>query len=412
MANYFAGLDPRTVRDWQPKLWLGFSAENQKCFDRRWADMRALAHAGWFVFVSISPMLGPVTLPPDFLALGNRTWVIVNGECEQINRNECRPMKADWARAVRDQCRAADVPFFMRNMHTGADVPRDLWIRQFPHLSERTRVNTFRSTYTSRSNMQIIIPTRGRTHQQLTLQSLPYELRKQTTLVCPKREATELYRLYKDVEILLQPDPTMTIAQKRKWIIEVFHRYGYDKIIMFDDDLYFATRISENDTALRSIRGEELIPEFERIEEMLSRDVPHVGFGQRLNNNNNKKAPGWETAGRMIYTLAFYLPTVVNECELGRIETREDMDLTLQLLRKGYPNAVWNRTVVDQRQFDAPGGATNERTVESMNADALKLAELHPGYVDVVERDYSTSVPRLEVVCQWKKAFEDGRTNW
>ena len=34
--------------------------------------------------------------------------------------------------------------------------------------------------------MQIVIPTRGRTHQQLTLQSLPRELRKRTTLVCPK----------------------------------------------------------------------------------------------------------------------------------------------------------------------------------------------------------------------------------
>ena len=70
MANYFAGLDPRTVRTWRPKLWLGFSAENQACFDRRWPDLCPFTHSGWFVFVSIAPMLGPVTLPPDFLALG------------------------------------------------------------------------------------------------------------------------------------------------------------------------------------------------------------------------------------------------------------------------------------------------------------------------------------------------------
>jgi hypothetical protein len=370
--------------------------------------MRALAHAGWFVFVSISPMLGPVTLPPDFLALGNRTWVIVNGECEQINRDECRPMKADWARAVRDQCRAADIPFFMRNMHTGADVPRDLRIRQFPHSSEHTRMNTFRSTYTSCSNMQLIIPTCGRTNQQLTLQSLPYELRKQTTLVCPKREASELYRLYKDVVILVQPDPNWTIAQKRKWIMEEWLRCGYDKIIMLDDDLNFATRISENDTALRSMRGEELIPEFEHIEEMLSTDVPHVGFGPR--QGNHTKEAGWQI-GRMIYSLGYYLPVVVEQCELGRIETREDMDLTLQLLRKGFRNAVWNKTVADQRMYDAPGGATNERTMESSNADADKLARLHPGYVSVVDRAYKSSVPRKEPVCQWQKALQDGLAN-
>jgi hypothetical protein len=256
--------------------------------------------------------------------------------------------------------------------------------------------------------MQIIIPTRGRINQQPTLQSLPYELRKQVTIVCPKREASELYRLYKDVKILVQPDPNMTIAQKRKWIIELYHRFGYPKIIMLDDDLNFATRISENDTALRSIRGEELIPEFERIEEMLSPDVPHVGFGPR--KDNHKKDAGW-AIDRMIYSLGYYLPVVVKECELGRIETREDMDLTLQLLLKGYPNAVWHTTVTNQRQFDAPGGATNERTVESMNADCYKLARLHPGYVQVVDRSYKSSVPRKEPICQWQKALQDGHAN-
>ena len=58
--------------------------------------------------------------------------------------------------------------------------------------------------------MQIVIPTRGRTEKQLTLQSLPRELREQTTLVCPKREASELYRLYNDagVKIVYQHIPT------------------------------------------------------------------------------------------------------------------------------------------------------------------------------------------------------------
>jgi protein gp37 len=134
MANYFVSLDPRTVRKWKSKLLLCFSAENQECFAERWPDLRPLAKADWSVFVSISPMLGPVTLPPDFLAFGPRTWVIVNGECEQINPEECRPMEADWARAIRDQCRAAGIPFFMRGMHSGAYVPPDLWIREFPSV--------------------------------------------------------------------------------------------------------------------------------------------------------------------------------------------------------------------------------------------------------------------------------------
>jgi hypothetical protein len=77
-------------------------------------------------------------------------------------------------------------------------------------------------------------------------------------------------------------------------------------------------------------------------------------------------------------------------------------------LRKGYPNAVWQTTVNDQRKYDAPGGATNERTIESSNKDALELARLHPGYVSTIEKKYTASVPRVEVICQWQKALEDG----
>jgi protein gp37 len=133
MAAYFAALDPRTVRRWQPKLWIGFSAETQEWFDLRWADMRPLADAGWFVFVSIAPMLGPVTLPPDFLALGQRTWVIVNGE--QAKRERRRPLKIAWVRAIHDQCTAAHIPLFIKGAHTGGYIPPDLHIRQFPLVS-------------------------------------------------------------------------------------------------------------------------------------------------------------------------------------------------------------------------------------------------------------------------------------
>jgi hypothetical protein len=118
----------------EPKLLLGFSAENQKWFDRRWADMRPLAEAGYFVYVALSPLLGPVTLPPDFLALGKRTWVVVYGECNRWERELCRPLEPNWVRAIRDQCSTAGIPFFIRGMHTGAHIPPDLHIRQFPVL--------------------------------------------------------------------------------------------------------------------------------------------------------------------------------------------------------------------------------------------------------------------------------------
>jgi len=135
MADYFASLDSRTVGRWQQKLLLGFSAETQKWFNHRWADLRPFADAGLFVYVALSPLLEQITLPPDFLALGQRTWVVVYGECNRWEPARCRPVDANWVRAIRDQCRAAGIPFFLRGMHTGAYIPPDLVnIRQFPSL--------------------------------------------------------------------------------------------------------------------------------------------------------------------------------------------------------------------------------------------------------------------------------------
>jgi protein gp37 len=71
-----------------------------------------------------------VTLPSDFLALGKRTWVIVAGE--QGPHKACRDMDPDWARALRNQCRASGIPFFMKQMARKEPIPPGLLVRQFP----------------------------------------------------------------------------------------------------------------------------------------------------------------------------------------------------------------------------------------------------------------------------------------
>jgi protein gp37 len=110
-------------------LWVGFSAERQQEFDLRWPPMRELARRGFLTFVSIAPMLGPVVQPPDFLKLAR--WTIVSGEQDPIPQN-IRPMRASWARAVRNQCAEAGIAFFMKQLDGNRPIPPDLLIRQFP----------------------------------------------------------------------------------------------------------------------------------------------------------------------------------------------------------------------------------------------------------------------------------------
>ncbi len=91
-----------------PNVLLGFSAEDQENFDARWEHMRPLAAAGWRTWCSAEPLLGPVDAAKA-LAEG-LSWMVVGGE----SGPGARPMRPEWARGVRDQCKAAGVAFFFK----------------------------------------------------------------------------------------------------------------------------------------------------------------------------------------------------------------------------------------------------------------------------------------------------------
>lgn len=121
-----------------PNVWLGVSVEDQATADERIPLLLQTPAA--IRFVSYEPALGPVDfglIGPEAIhslrgvvikrvgqhnAAGNwhegeyafpserLSWVICGGE----SGPHARPMHPDWARSVRDQCAAANVPFFFK----------------------------------------------------------------------------------------------------------------------------------------------------------------------------------------------------------------------------------------------------------------------------------------------------------
>ncbi|SNY94088.1 protein gp37 [Cohaesibacter sp. ES.047] len=136
-----------------PNVWLGVSIEDQPRADERIPHLLGTPAAKRFV--SCEPLLGPVDLseltrldgthvysclPPvdvnqqdDEWNGATVDWVICGGE----SGAGARPMHPDWARSIRDQCVAADVPFFMKQMggkrKPFEPIPDDLMIREFPN---------------------------------------------------------------------------------------------------------------------------------------------------------------------------------------------------------------------------------------------------------------------------------------
>lgn len=113
--------------DWPSNVWFGISAEHGLYFHDRCEALRHVDAA--LRFVSFEPLVYPVREMDD-IDLNTIDWAIVGGETGP----GARPMDPDWARSIRDQCAAAGVPFFMKQMARGEPIPDDLMIREFPGM--------------------------------------------------------------------------------------------------------------------------------------------------------------------------------------------------------------------------------------------------------------------------------------
>ena len=142
----FGLLIPPFENFWPPNAWAGVTAENQEQADLRIPELLKVAAPRRFI--SYEPALGTLDLSPWLDELVERDngepfyrhsktcqglcdygcnataleaadratfhWLICGGESDPSHGKRARPMHPAWARAARDQCQAAGVPFFFK----------------------------------------------------------------------------------------------------------------------------------------------------------------------------------------------------------------------------------------------------------------------------------------------------------
>jgi three-Cys-motif partner protein len=120
-------------------IWLGVSVEDRAALTR----VRHLQQTAARVrFISAEPLLGPL----GELPLRGIHWVIVGGE----SGPDFRPMEAEWARAIREQCLKAGVAFFfkqwggLRPTSGGHLLDDRAWIEYPPREQDRPRNNMWK----------------------------------------------------------------------------------------------------------------------------------------------------------------------------------------------------------------------------------------------------------------------------
>jgi protein gp37 len=117
---------------WAPNIWMGVSVETEGYAYRIDYLRRTQARTK---FLSLEPLLGPL----ETLNLHGIDWVIVGGE----SGPGARTMKPEWVTSIRDQCLAANVPFFFKQWggvhkrRAGRILEGRTW-DQMPHRSTVT----------------------------------------------------------------------------------------------------------------------------------------------------------------------------------------------------------------------------------------------------------------------------------
>lgn len=250
-------------------------------------------------------------------------------------------------------------------------------------------------------NLSLYIPTLGRSEKQVTFNNLSPELKKITKLVIHKSEKGQ----YDDYPHVICPE--YEIAPKRKWIVDNCPtRY----MAMLDDDLVFDVRKSPDDWRLRHCEDEDMNDLFKDIVMLLENGYAHVGVSARSGNNRILE-PIVEN-NRMMRLLAYDIPVVKKNVEFCRVEFQEDFDICLQLLRKGFPNAILYKYSQENSTFNAAGGCQSQRTLERHNKAVDALSKLHPGFITVRQTKKNSGgdmAQRNEVIIYWKKAFESSQ---
>jgi len=247
--------------------------------------------------------------------------------------------------------------------------------------------------------------------KQYTIENLPPAIMSKTWLVTDKKTSKVLPWKYSRVIIL--PDDIVGLSAARQWTME----QANSNLLMFmDDDLQFHIRY--DGLKLRKPTDAELEEMFYTLEDWLFEydDIALVGISPRA--GNNRCTADYEENTRIMRCYGFKRDILMKEgIRWDRLELKQDFDVTLGLLTKGYKNRLlYTFCNGELGGANAAGGCSTYRTPEMMTKVAHELQRLYPDVVNVVQKKSKTGWPgmpkladgttlRTEVVVQWKKAY-------
>ncbi len=259
------------------------------------------------------------------------------------------------------------------------------------------------------SDMTIMIPTRGRVSEQVTLNILPPSLKRNVVLLVDYEEFDDYSFEYDGIcQVECVPKGISGIAAVRQYGIEICKT---SFLFLLDDDMMFYKR-QPNSISLKYSTDEEVEEMFGILIDTMGFDeFTMVGLSARQGNNHNT-----DDYADVTRQMNFHGVNIKKFKEHGLrfdgSEVMEDFNLLLDMFTQGIPNRVFYKYCWGQKSSGADGGCSLYRTPELQRKCALALKDKYPDFVTVVEKTSKSGWKGLEtrtdVRMQWKKAFKYG----
>ena len=245
----------------------------------------------------------------------------------------------------------------------------------------------------------IVIPSAGRASSVRPVEQLPAA----AYVAVPASQRAAYERRHGD-HVIPVPDEVRGIAATRQWLTDWCPtRY----LLQVSDDVTFFRRQFAGTKLVRAT-GADMVDMCDALLEQV-RLHGHAGISAR--GGNNRVPDSMKLCGRMCDV---YVHDVRLLRRYGirwdRQPVMEDFDVTLNLLRRGHPNAVLYDWCWDQPASNSTGGCSAYRTPQVQMEGALALEYHHPEFVKAAEKPAKNWVgfngTRWDVTVQWQRAYE------
>lgn len=255
--------------------------------------------------------------------------------------------------------------------------------------------------------MEIVVPSAGRAGKLKCLDFLR-TLEAPLSIAVPEREAEAYERAYPTLAILPVPSSVQGISGTRQWVTD---RCEVPYLLQVSDDVKFFRRNQET-LKLTFATAEDMQALERRILELVTQ-YGHAGVSMRTKNVWWPE-PVYICSKRMCDVYAHDVELLrATGVRWDRLPVMEDMDVTVSLIRMGYPHAVIYEWCWDQPGSNMEGGCSTYRTPELQMEGALRLEHYHHPFVRARRKKANNwegfGGERWDVTVQWQRALKAAR---